>query len=106
MDWTYFLYIILIGLLDGLAMVFSKLWFVHKNILYLFGAFLSLGIAAIFFAFTLKYQNLVIMNLVWIGLSVLTGTLAGLLIFKESIGILQIIGMIIVLIGVVLLNIK
>ena len=88
------------------AMGCAKWWFVHKSYLYLLGAFLSLGIAAIFFACTLKYQNLVVMNLVWIGLSVLTGTLAGLLIFKESIGVLQIVGMIIVLIGVVLLNIK
>jgi small multidrug resistance pump len=106
MDWIYILYIIIIGLLDAVAMISAKLWFVHKNPWYLFGAFLGLGLATVFFSFTLKYQNLVVMNIIWVGLSVTSGTLVGLLMFKESVGILQIIGMIVVLIGVVLLNLK
>ena len=106
MHWTYVLYVLLIGLLDALAMILGKLWFLHKNVFYLLGAFLSLGLAAIFFAFTLKYQNLVIMNWLWIGLSAISGTLAGFLIFKESITSLQIIGAIIIGIGLVLLNWK
>lgn len=106
MDWIYILYIIIIGLLDAAAMISAKLWFVHKNPLYLLGAFLGLGLATVFFAFTLKYQNLVAMNLIWIGLSAISGTLVGLLMFKESMGVLQIIGMIVVLLGVALLNIK
>ena len=106
MNWTYFLYVLLIGLLDALAMILGKLWFLHKNIFYLLGAFLSLGIAAVFFAFTLKYQNLVIMNWLWIGLSAISGTLAGFLIFKESVSSLQIVGILIVAVGVILLNLK
>ena len=106
MHWTYVLYVLLIGLLDALAMILGKLWFLHRNVFYLLGAFLSLGLAAIFFAFTLKYQNLVIMNWLWIGLSAISGTLAGFLIFKESITSLQIIGAIIIGIGLVLLNWK
>ncbi len=106
MNWTYFLYVLLIGLLDALAMILGKLWFLHKNVFYLVGAFLSLGIAAIFFAFTLKFQNLVIMNWLWIGLSAISGTLVGFLIFKESISSLQIIGAIIIGIGLILLNWK
>lgn len=106
MNWTYFLYVLLIGVLDTLAMVLAKFWILNKNIFYLIGAGLSLGIAAIFFAFTLKYQNLVIMNWLWIGLSAASGTLAGFLIFKESVTSLQIMGMVIILIGVILLNLK
>ena len=106
MHWTYVLYVLLIGLLDALAMILGKLWFLHRNVFYLLGAFLSLGLAAIFFAFTLKYQNLVIMNWLWIGLSAISGTLAGFLIFKESITSLQIIGAIIIGMGLVLLNWK
>lgn len=106
MNWTYFLYVLLIGLLDALAMILGKLWFLHKNVFYLVGAFLSLGMGAVFFAFTLKYQNLVIMNWLWIGLSAISGTLAGFLIFKESITSLQIVGIFIVVIGIVLLNLK
>jgi small multidrug resistance pump len=106
MDWIYILYIIIIGLLDAAAMISAKLWFIHKNPWYLLGAFLGLGLATVFFSFTLKYHNLVVMNLIWIGLSTLSGALVGLLIFKESMGMLQIIGMIVVLLGVILLNIK
>ncbi len=106
MHWTYVLYVLLIGLLDALAMILGKLWFLHRNVFYLLGAFLSLGLAAIFFAFTLKFQNLVIMNWLWIGLSAISGTLAGFLIFKESITSIQIVGAIIIGMGLVLLNWK
>lgn len=106
MNKTFILYIILIIILDAGASILAKLWSIHKHPLLLLGTFLTFGIAGYFFARSLQYEGVAVTNIIWIALSIIMVTLIGYFGFKEPISLLQVVGIITIIIGLVLINLK
>lgn len=64
------------------------------------------GAAGILFCFSLKYQGIAIANIVWIAASAILVAIAGIFFFKENVTPIQITGIIILIIGLILINLK
>ena len=99
-------YVAAISLLDLAGTLSAKMFYLHKNIWYLIITVIMFAGAGLTFALSLKYEGMAITNILWISLSIILVTLAGIFIFKESISPLQIVGLVLAAAGVILLNIK
>ncbi len=93
-------------LFDLLAILAGKMWIVTAKSYYIALTSLSFAIAGYFFAISLKYEDVAIVNILWISFSIIATGLMGHFIFKEHLSPMAIIGMFIVLIGVVFINLK
>ena len=102
----FYLLIGTIALFDLLAVFFGKIALITGRSLYIALCCLSFAIAGYFFALSLKYENVAIVNVLWIALSIILVTLMGHFIFNEQLSRLDILGMAIVMVGVILLNIR
>lgn len=106
MNKTFILYIVLIITLDAGAAMLAKLWSIHKNPLFLLGTCLAFGTAGYFFARSLQYEGVAITNIIWIALSAIIVALMGYFGFKEPLSSIQVSGILVVIIGLVLINLK
>ncbi|MDP2643100.1 MAG: SMR family transporter [Candidatus Peregrinibacteria bacterium] len=102
----FYLLIAAINTLDLVAIIFAKLWNIHKNPIFLALTILGFGGAGFFFALSLKYEGVAITNILWIAISVILVTIVGYFFFKETISVLQFIGIALIMIGLVLINLK
>jgi multidrug transporter EmrE-like cation transporter len=102
----FYLYIAIINLLDLLAIIAGKMWYLTGRPVYLILCSLGFALAGIFFALSLKFEGAAITNILWISISVILVAIVGYFVFKENINLIQFFGIIAVLIGVVLLNIR
>lgn len=103
---SFIAHIVIINLLD-LAGVFSaKYYSLSKNPWLLLLTTLFFAGAGFFFARSLRFEDVAIVNVLWITLSVLLVTLVGHFVFKEIITVQQWIGIFVILFGLALVTLK
>lgn len=76
---------------------FTKLWPAVLTLL-------SYGVCYFFFARALQSINLSVAYATWCGIGIVAATLLSVLIFKESLSFMGVVGIALVLIGVIILN--
>lgn len=102
----FYLLIGTIALFDLLAVLAGKMWIVSGKPAYIALTSLGFAIAGYFFALSLKYEDVAIVNVIWIALSIILVALMGHFFFKEHLSQTDILGMVMVMVGVILLNFK
>ncbi|MBI4975595.1 EamA family transporter [Candidatus Peregrinibacteria bacterium] len=102
----FIFYIIAIIALDTFAEISAKMWSINKNPLFLAGVVLMFGLAGFLFARSLKYEGMAITNILWVALSVITISLVGYFVFKEQLSLIQTGGIVVVIAGLVMINLK
>jgi len=102
----FYLLIAVIVFFDLLAVLAGKIYSITDKPIYIALTALGFGLAGVFFALSLKYEEVAIVNVIWIALSIILVAMMGLFIFKEHISALQYFAMGLILFGVVLINIK
>lgn len=95
-----------IVIFDLLAVLAGKMWIITGKPFYIALTSLGFAIAGIFFALSLKYEDVAIVNIIWIALSIILVALMGYFIFREHLSVIDILGIAMIMAGVVLLNIK
>lgn len=102
----FYLLIATIAFFDLLAVLAGKMSIITGKSFYIWLTVLGFGIAGYFFALTLKYEDVAIVNVIWIALSIILVALMGHFFFKEHLTSTDILGMAAVIVGVILLNLK
>lgn len=102
----FYLFIVLIALLDLFAEYSGKLWSVGGKSVYLWLTVLGFGTAGFFFAQSLRYEGVAIANILWIALTAILVTLMGYFLFKEQLSVINLVGIGVVIVGVILINIR
>lgn len=102
----FYLLIATVAFFDLMAVLAGKMSIITGKSYYIFLTVLGFGIAGYFFALTLKYEDVAIVNVIWIAISIILVALMGHFVFKEHLSFTDVLGMVAVLIGVVLLNLK
>lgn len=100
----FWLYFSLVCLFDVLGIGFGKYYSLTQNNSYLVGAALSFTLVGLFFALSLNYKGIALANIIWAGAATILITSAGYFIFKEAITPLQLMGIVIILLGLILVN--
>lgn len=102
----FYLFIVIISLLDLFAEYMGKQWILAGRPLYLVLTVLGFGIAGFFFAHSLKYEGVAVANILWIALTAILVTLMGYFVFKEQLSALNLVGIATIIVGVILLNLR
>lgn len=102
----FYTFISAIAFFDLLAIYAGKMFDVTGKSYYIALCSLGFAIAGYFFALSLKFEDVAIVNVLWIALSIILVALMGHFIFAEQLTKLDLLGMAVVMIGIVLLNIK
>jgi len=102
----FIIHIVIINLLDLAGVLTAKFYSLNKNPGLLLLTALFFGGAGFFFARSLRYEGMAITNVLWIAISIILVTIFGYFIFKENIAPIQIIGIIVITIGLILVNLK
>jgi len=97
---------LILGIFDTTACIAAKFWAIGKGSWLFFLSVLCFAIAGVFFAYSLKYNSVAIVNVLWVAASVVFVTLFGIFYFKENISVSQYIGLVLVMIGFALINLK
>ena len=100
----FYLFIVIISLLDLFAEYMGKQWVLGAKNFYLWLTVLGFGAAGFFFAQSLKYEGVAIANILWIALTAILVTLMGYFVFKEHLSMVNLIGIGTIIIGVILIN--
>jgi len=95
---------IILGIFDTTACLTAKFWVAGKGSWLFFLSVICFAIAGVFFAYSLKFNPVAIVNVLWVAASVIFVTLFGVLYFKESISAVQYIGLAMVVVGFILIN--
>ena len=103
---TFVIYISIIAVLDLAASICAKMYAIKGSSIYMLGTIFFLGAAGFFFAKSLKFGGLAMVNITWIVLSVVIVSVASYFFFHESLSRIQILGIFISLIGMILVNIE
>ena len=99
-------YIAAIATLDLVGIISAKLWNINKNPVFIIGTCLLFAAAGYIFTKALRFEGIGITNAIWTSVSAILAVVSGYLFFKETISFIQIIGIIIIIIGLVLINLK
>lgn len=99
-------YLALITLFDVIGIFAAKFWIMNKNPWLLFLTVLGFGAAGYFYAHSLNFEGMAIANIMWISFSVIIVTLVGYFGFKEEISLIQGLGILLLIVGLVLINWK
>lgn len=102
----FFLHIAVIIILDIIASITAKYYSLTKHPLLLVATFIVLGSAGVVFAKSLKYEGVAITNILWIACSIIAVTLIGYLYFNENITGIQMAGIVVIILGLVMVNLK
>ncbi len=102
----FFLYILVLSTIDVFAISFSRQWQISQRWQWLGAAIVLFCLMPIIFARSTAYAPSGIANAVWVATSTILITITGYLIFKESLNTQQIIGLIIILVGLIIIEIK
>jgi len=102
----FYALILTVAFFDLLAIFAGKMYVVSGKSIYIALCTLGFAFAGYFFALSLKYENVAIVNVLWTALSIVLVALMGHFLFKEHLSSLHIFGMAIIIVGLVLLNIK
>lgn len=102
----FYLLLTAILMFDLIGMSLAKIWSIKSTPIYLILTTISFGIAAIFMAFSFKYQGAAITNILWVALSAIGMTVIGYFAFHENITTLQFVGIAIIIIGLITIQLK
>lgn len=102
----FYLLISTIAFFDLLAIWAGKMALVSGKSYYVALCSLGFAIAGYFFAISLHYEDVAIVNVLWIALSIILVAIMGHYTFGEHLTRLDILGMVIVMAGIVLLNLR
>ncbi len=97
---------LILGIFDTAACLAAKFWAVGKGNWLFVLSVACFAIAGVFFAYSLKFNPVAIVNVLWVAVSVVFVTLLGVFYFKENISVAQYIGLVLVFVGFVLINLK
>ncbi|KKP39138.1 hypothetical protein A2483_02795 [Candidatus Peregrinibacteria bacterium RIFOXYC2_FULL_33_13] len=100
----FYFYLILILIFDIAAIISAKYYSLTQYFPYMLGAVLGFGLTGLFFCKSLLYHGVAIANIIWISFSAILVTFIGYYFFKETISLLQFIGIIFLVCGLVLIN--
>ena len=84
--------------------VFAKYWSTNTKSVFYFAALIAYAFSGFFFIPTLLREGLVITSVIWSILSIIGFLAVGILIFKETLTILQIVGVIFGILALVILK--
>jgi len=102
-----FIYLTLaIGVFDLIATISAKFWSIKQNPWLLVLTVFGFGVAGILFAYSMRLNSMAVANVAWIAISVLFITTFDYLYFKENLSLLQFAGLIVVLIGFIMVNLR
>lgn len=102
----FYILIAIVSFLDLLAEYMGKNWALAGRPVYLWATCALFAVAGYFFAHSLKFHGVAIANILWIALTAILITLMGYFVFKEHLSMTNIVGMVVILIGVILVNLK
>ena len=102
----FYLLIATVAFFDLMAILAGKMSLITGKSFYIALCAIGFGIAGYFFALTLKYEDVAIVNVLWIALSIILVALMGHFFFKEHLSSTNILGMAVVMLGVVILNLR
>jgi len=100
------LYLLVIGILisETIALSFLKEYSVNPNLLFYFLGLLFYCLVTILLVKSFKYEGVGVVNVLWSAFSIMFVVGAGVLIFKEKIHLVELLGVIMVLGGVSLIR--
>jgi multidrug transporter EmrE-like cation transporter len=104
-DWIFVSLTALSGLFFTLGDILFKWWAGKSNHMFMVGALMTYLIAGLFLAFSFQRRELAVANAVMISFNIMAVTIAGFTIFKEVLGLKEIIGITLVIIAVIIFNI-
>jgi len=102
----FIVHIAIITILDIAGSLCAKYYSIHKHPSLLVATFILFGTAGYVFAKSLSYEGLAITNVLWITLSILFITIISYFAFNEEISHIQILGIVIIMVGLILINWK
>src|SRR5690242_1989887 len=103
---SLYIYVTFVIICDLMGVVFAKIWYLHHNPWFLAGSIIAFALTGYFFACSLYYENVGIVNVLWTAFSAIIVALVGCIFFKESITLKQMLGIIIIAIGLFVVNKK
>src|SRR5271168_3864907 len=92
------------ALFEAVADIFFKYWSINGKTLFLLGGFLIYSVSTIVWAFSLKYGYLSKAITVFTVLNLILVVLAGLILFKEDLSLINKIGILLGVVSIVLLQ--
>ncbi len=101
-------FVILLVFIAGIGLtagdVIVKKWATTGNSIYYVIGMVAYLIAIAFLAESFKYKNMAIANSICVGLNVVTLVIVSWFYFKETLSILQLLGILLIIIGIVVLE--
>lgn len=85
---------------DVTGAVLLRIWIENSRPPVLLAGILAFAIAALAFAYSMRYEGLAAANAIWIGASVVLVSLLGITVFGEELSFRQLIGIVLVVIGI------
>ena len=105
MDWIFIILAAASGLLFTAGDVFLKYWAVKSNPYHMAVAFVFYIIAGIVLAFSFKRKEIAVAVAVLICFNLVTVAILGFTLFKETLGLKEIIGLTLAIFAIIILNI-
>lgn len=102
----FYLLIGLIAFFDLLAIFAGKMALITGKSIYIALCSLGFAVAGYFFALSLHYDDVAIVNVLWIALSIILVAIMGHFVFSEQLSRLDILGMAVIMAGIVILNLR
>ena len=105
MKYFFIILVIIVSLLEVVGDILFKEWTIKNNKYFLILGIIAYLVATTFWAFSLKFQNLSKAVVIFGVLTVIIGVLVGVLLYKEPLSTLNIIGVLLGLAAIFLLEI-
>jgi small multidrug resistance pump len=103
-DWMFIMLTLCSGLFFTLGDIFFKWWAGKSSLTFMILALITYLIAGLFLAFSFQRKELAVANAVMISFNIIAVTIVGFLLFKEVLGLKEMIGITLVIIAVIILN--
>ncbi len=101
---TPYLLLLAIVILDVAGTLAAKRWADTNYLFFIILAFLSLGAATIPFGFLMRFKTMAVSNVLWIVTSIGVVAAFDYLVFKQQLTFWQVIGFIVIAVGLALVN--
>ena len=105
MDWTFIILAGSSGIVFAFADILLKYWSVKSNHWFMIGAFLLYIVAGLLLAFSFKRKEVAVALAVLLCFNLILIAVLGFTLFKETLGLKEIIGITFALIAIVVLSI-
>lgn len=102
----FYIYLLIIAILDLIGMMFAKYSSIKNNNTYIIIPIICFAITAFFISLMLKYQPTAVINMLWVTVSTILVAILSYFIFKESLTLMQISGILVALVGIIMIEWK